>query len=100
MSGLRVSAKLACRNDYTHSRLLLLEQSDVVYGLTLGVLAFRSHSHCLPVLGDDSSEDLGHRAALLVSAFCRPCVDSLERHRVGDLGPGERIVLAVEIGRV
>jgi threonine synthase len=47
---------LACRNGHTHPSLLLLVESDVVYGLTLGVLACRRDSHYLPVLGDDSYE--------------------------------------------
>ena len=58
--------------------LLPLKQSNVVHRLTLGVRALRRDGHCLPVLRDDPSEGLNHLGALLVGAYCRPCVDSLE----------------------
>src|SRR2546430_4583561 len=51
-------------------------------------------------LRDDPFEGLSHLPTLRVSAVCRPRVDSLERHRIGDRGSRERIVLAVEIRSV
>src|SRR5205823_1817931 len=101
-SRLRVAAIILRRD--TPARiavvLLLVEHHDVVHLLTLGVRAFHRDRHRLPVLRDDPSEGLSDLPALLVRAVCRPRVDSLERHPVGDLGPSERVVLAVELRRV
>src|SRR5205814_1946853 len=81
--------------------LLLLEDDDVVDGLALGVRALRRDGHRLAVLRDDTLERHDGLAVLLVGALGRPRVDALERHLVGaDEGSAERIVLAVEIGRV
>ncbi len=58
--------------------LLLVEHDDVVHGLTLSVRALRRDGHGLSVLRHHTREGLGHLAALLVRAFGRSCVDSLE----------------------